>query len=111
MLNMGKWSKFEYIMHIQLLCMLIIDIHQYIQPTPTKFSSVLRRTNTYINLQIVKGQGWFLWLLLKSEKDLTPTYRPTYLGDILHHLSVGMKSLPLLRGRNNIPPLFYEVGN
>jgi hypothetical protein len=37
MLNMGKWSKFEYaFMHIQLLCMLIIDIHQYIQPTLTK---------------------------------------------------------------------------
>jgi hypothetical protein len=48
MLNMGKWSKFEYaFMHIQLLCMLIIDIHQYIQPTLTNFSSVLQRTNTY----------------------------------------------------------------
>jgi hypothetical protein len=72
MLNMGKWSEFEYaFMHIQLLCMLIIDIHQYIQPTLTNFSSVLRRTNTYINLQTMKGQGWFLCLLLKRERSYT----------------------------------------
>jgi hypothetical protein len=48
MLNMRKGSKFECaFMHIQLLCMLIIDIHEYIQPTLTKFSNVLQRTNTY----------------------------------------------------------------
>jgi hypothetical protein len=51
------------------------------------------------------GGGGFLHLLIKSGRDLTPTLR--WEGSI-PLLLVSIRSVPLLRSRHKISPLFYK---